>query len=232
MASFAKGDFFAWCEGDDFWCATDKLALQVQTLTENKNINLCIHDAFVIDNANSTSRYRFPKRENRPQLLEYINLYKTANQFSPTASMLVRAKVLENIPDFVHSAPVGDFFIEALAGRNGVFYLPNKMSVYRRATEGAWSSHILKNIERNIGFNLKMLDSLLKLKIYLGIPESKYVKYKTQAVCFSLSNLYIGNHDFYNAVKYQVKSLRGQLFIRRQLSLSRKLMRNLFTRKK
>ncbi|WP_435235559.1 glycosyltransferase [Psychromonas sp. PT13] len=225
MTSFAKGEFLAWCEGDDYWCDKNKLNLQVDLLKEYPNVNLCIHDGHIIEFEELSNKHSFPKRGNKIQLIEYIQLYKTAGQFSPTASLMVRTIILKNIPSFIYAAPIGDFFIEALSGRQGVLYLPAKMSVYRKCVEGSWSSILLSHIDHKINFNLKMLDSLLELSSYLSDTESKYVVYKIQFVYFQLSLLYIQKHSFMKAIVYQLKSLKGSLYVKKHIKFIIELLK-------
>ncbi|PKF61722.1 glycosyl transferase [Psychromonas sp. psych-6C06] len=230
MAKRAKGFFLAWCEGDDYWCEDKKLDFQVRALEKHGTINLCIHDAFVIDGAGSPSNYNFPLRSNSVQVVNYLEVYKTSGQFSPTASMLVRASVLSDIPSFVYSAPIVDFFIEALSGRGGILYLPNKMSVYRRGIPGAWSSAIISNIGKTITFNLGMVDSLLELQKYLKNGESKYVMYKINYLYFSLANLYIQQQDVYNSAKYQMKSFHGKLPLKSRINTFKEWLKSILYR--
>lgn len=42
----ARGEFLAWCEGDDFWCSPDKLANQAAVLNEHANVG-AVHTDWV-----------------------------------------------------------------------------------------------------------------------------------------------------------------------------------------
>jgi glycosyltransferase involved in cell wall biosynthesis len=178
MAERARGKYLAFCEGDDYWIDEDKLAIQVRVLEEHKDINLCVHDASVIEMSEINSGYSFPKRVSREYVIPYEEIFRVKGQFCPTSSMLVRSKMMRNLPDFFFIAPVGDFYIEALSGRNGIYYIPRKMSVYRRNTRGSWSSVITRDRHTIIDFCIRSKSTLASLKEFIGMPQSKYIIYK------------------------------------------------------
>ncbi|MCW7551386.1 glycosyltransferase [Endozoicomonas gorgoniicola] len=207
--SFSKGEYIAFCEGDDYWCDSKKLDKQYNALQENKNILLCVHDAFVINEKNEESDYKFPKRKYKKQIIPHREIFLEKGQFSPTASMMVHSSIFKPLPDFYYNTPVGDFFIEIMGGVNGVLYLPKKMSVYRRGSAGSWSVRVLKNVDRLTNHNLRMITSLDSVKKELDIKGSLINKKKRHN--------YLGLADIYwkknkiESIKYFLLSLKAGL---------------------
>ncbi|MEP1446565.1 MAG: glycosyltransferase [Paraglaciecola sp.] len=210
MAKLANGLYSCLCEGDDYWIDKNKLESQFKALENNKNINLCVHDAFTINQKDGTLSNKFPKRKNREYIIPFKKIFTTSGQFSPTASMMIRTNVIQNLPAFFMTAPVGDFFLEVIAGRNGIYYLPQKMSVYRNETVGSWSIQVLKKAKNRIEMYKAYLSSLNELKTYLTEQEAIFVKYKIQMIYNRLAIAYLSVNDRKLALKYYIYSFRGQ----------------------
>lgn len=68
----AKGDYLAFCEGDDFWIHRKKLQVQVEALNENKHISLCFTDAFALANDKSVKVLSVSEVERKCNLSEII----------------------------------------------------------------------------------------------------------------------------------------------------------------
>jgi hypothetical protein len=67
----------------------------------------------------------------------------SAGQYSPTASYFFRTKDFQSMPNWFFEArdlPFGDYFLETILGRNGLAYLPNFYSVYRRNIPGSFTA--------------------------------------------------------------------------------------------
>ena len=213
-ASFAKGEYIALCEGDDYWIDNLKIVKQVLYLNKNLSINLSVHNAYTLTSEGLVHpSYSFPSRGSSNYIIDYKEVYCVKHQFSPTASMLIRKVVLDNLPSFFYHAPVGDFFIEALSGQNGIAYLPDKMSVYRRGVLNSWSSKTLNNKHKLHLHNLRMIDSLDKLKNHVIPSYRKYVKYKKQPMYRIMCIYSLHQKKYYNAGYYFIKSLHGKVII-------------------
>lgn len=62
MAKFSSRQYSAFCEGDDYWTDKGKLTKQYELLENHPDINLCIHDAKIIDAQGELSDYNFKIR--------------------------------------------------------------------------------------------------------------------------------------------------------------------------
>ncbi|MFT5812371.1 MAG: glycosyltransferase involved in cell wall biosynthesis [Psychroserpens sp.] len=167
-ASFAKGEYIAICEGDDFWINADKLQLQANELMLHKTLNLCFHSSLQMynDNAYSGPKYTGGSKINCSELIiSDFNL-------CASASMMIRKCVFFDL-EFLNRMSVGDFYLRILAAQNGAIYLDNEMCAYRVNSQGSWSERNKNNIQKETDFTFSFYNELKEFDIYL---DSKYQK--------------------------------------------------------
>ena len=163
-----KGKYFAFCEGDDCWTSRNKLHAQVSCLEEMPGVDFCFHPAIRLD-VSSGRKKKFCDYGGHQRLFTVEDVLKKRAQFAPSSSYLIRASSLSRYPKFFFdspSLPYGDFFIECFSGANGLIYLPEFMSIYRRNVPGSHTSRmkvreasdLLENMEVSLGFVERMSD--------------------------------------------------------------------------
>ncbi|MEC6822483.1 glycosyltransferase [Photobacterium piscicola] len=136
----AEGEYIALCEGDDFWIDKHKLQKQIVELEKNKDINLVISKAISLYPDGKTCDFCDLGNERKVIPFEECIL-GPKKDFFPTASFFLRKKIFDELPDWFYTeAPVGDYYIQLFAAKyNGVIYLPEATTVYRRDAVGSWS---------------------------------------------------------------------------------------------
>lgn len=180
---YTSGEYIALCEGDDYWCDENKISMQMSMLLKYPTLSLSVHDSYVETN----DGYKFSKWSSKPCIIKYGKIFKSSNQFSPTASMFFKkAGVIEAYTNY-SDIPVGDFLLEIFLGKNGVHYLPKKMSVYRRGVVGSWTDMTLSNIDNKINHCNQMIIGLNKFKDNLPKELKPLVDYKISSVYHELA---------------------------------------------
>ena len=157
----AQGEYIALCEGDDFWIASNKLKIQVQTMNAYPSINLSFHPAFQIKNEKNIKVISNHSNEIKIYTQEQVILGDGG--FMPTASLLIKAVCIKNLPTFFFTiAPVGDYYLQILSSNNGALFIPEIASIYRVDVNGSWSiSQKINDIRiKNLVRNIKALKEL------------------------------------------------------------------------
>ena len=135
----ARGQYYAFCEGDDFWTDTSKLSRQVEALNRFIDIDICFHPS--IDLYPDGQQKSACVLANKMKAVSFADVIRGGGGYMPTASLLVRRNVFEQLPDWFHLAPVGDYYLQMLsAKRGGAVYLPQAMCCYRRSALNSWTS--------------------------------------------------------------------------------------------
>ncbi|PLC57433.1 glycosyltransferase [Photobacterium carnosum] len=158
----ATGEYIALCEGDDFWVDKHKLQKQVVELEKNKNINLVISKAISLYPDDITSYFCDLGNERKVIPFEECIL-GPKKDFFPTASFFLRKKIFDELPDWFYTdAPVGDYYIQLFAAKyNGVIYLPEVTTVYRRDTVGSWSVSNKNNYMKDLKKRISLINAIL-----------------------------------------------------------------------
>lgn len=144
----ARGEYVAYCEGDDFWCARDKLARQVALMEQDARIGIVHTDwtharlrrgDWVFDRGRSAHR-RMPMKFLVGDLLQTWYLPKVLR----TCTILLRRSTMH---EFYRSGlmdltyPFGDVVLSAwIASGFRVGYIPAVTAVYRISPNSALRS--------------------------------------------------------------------------------------------
>lgn len=135
MCKELKGDYIAWCEGDDYWTDSNKLQMQIDYMETHPECVMTGHDAVLIN-------YSTNKRERiRPFSYEKDLTYADALEELqiPTASWVFKRKMLYINEDFL-KVGVGDYPLRLYCMTKGkIHYFDKAMSVYRYLSGGSWS---------------------------------------------------------------------------------------------
>jgi hypothetical protein len=137
----ARGRYIAFCEADDYWCHSQKLARQVAYLDSHSDVSLVFHDVQLVDRNGqlivSSSLDRDPgqgrSRVYSPEALAVSAYIPTVSAMFRNTGTLLRAHFAT-----VHNL---DTYVFAMLGEYGQAHeIPGVMAAYRLHTGGVWSS--------------------------------------------------------------------------------------------
>lgn len=132
----ARGQYIAYCDGDDFWNDELKLQKQIDFLLKNKNYVFTYHAAITID---ETGKILYGKSESKNMDLTQDQMKKILYQ--PGISTWCFKNIIRDFPDSIAQTINGDNFFISLLGfyGSGKFLNNIKASYYRKHTAGIWS---------------------------------------------------------------------------------------------
>lgn len=165
-----KGEYIVHIEGDDYWTDIHKLQTQVDFLDENLLASACFHNAEIIFEDGSGFA---PQLINKPDQKKWVNsadfLGKKETWFMATASVMMRAKFAQNLPEWFLKSKSGDIPLYVILAEQGpIGYIDQIMSVYRK-NEGGMS--YTDNVQSEVFLNNRIF-------MYSKINEYTHDKYK------------------------------------------------------
>lgn len=137
----ARGRYIAFCEGDDYWSDSQKLARQVEYLDSHSDVSLVFHDVQIVD---GNGELLHPSYLDRAAGKERRRVYSSealaVTAYIPTASVVFRntGTILRAHFATVHNL---DAYMFAMLGEYGQAHeMPGVMAAYRLHRGGVWSS--------------------------------------------------------------------------------------------
>ncbi|WP_214225534.1 glycosyltransferase [Pedobacter sp. B4-66] len=192
----AKGKYYAFCDGDDFWIDAHKLQKQVDFLELNQNFVACSHYSKVIDDKDETT---YVAKNLVPLEYTYDDLLMDRKGETRTASLMFKAtKEFENLGEtnWFYDAGAGDNFLKLyITSTSGgkIYVIPELMSCYRIHQGGVWSmiDPRIRKRKKISDFNLLINNfkySSLQKRALLKIYVKKYFLF--QIIDFKIKNAY------------------------------------------
>jgi len=145
LRSFARGNFLAYCDGDDYWLSPNKLSRQVETLGSRDDCVVSHHQAVVIENGYVTSLAKLPEKSQRD--FSFTELQEGA--WLLTLSLVYRRVAIPQHPKAHRFANGDKYFTSRLGDYGGAAYEDDFIAAaYRRHSSSVWSS--LDDVDRRI----------------------------------------------------------------------------------
>lgn len=164
----ARGQYIAFCEGDDYWCDPHKLQIQVDYLDANPDCSACVHNSWYhYCESNRADELLVPESEDKD--ISFGKIIQGLNNAFHTSSIMARKEFIVNTTDFEETAAKYGFLDYpwainlALNGR--VHFIDKPMSVYRvNSIAESWRSGYDYNYGKKTGFvegEIAMMKTLL-----------------------------------------------------------------------
>jgi glycosyltransferase involved in cell wall biosynthesis len=183
----AVAKYIALCEGDDYWTDPLKLQKQVEQLEDNEESVFCSHAFKMYDIETSTYKDIQLYEEDTINIDLKCDVRLLGKLHS--ATLLFRAYVLKEMPNFFSGLPVGDEPLKTFLSYSGsLVYLKDCMSIYRKNVPGSWTA-TAKNATRAISKFEKMMIFYDNFNKFSDYSYSTQVREMKNAQLMTLLNI-------------------------------------------
>ena len=135
----AKGEFLAFCEGDDYWNDPLKLQKQYDFMKMNPKFSVCYHNYKIV---NSKNKYIISKKASPLKEDLRSSELTLAFRHPATLTIFIRKQVVTKVPKEITKVLAIDVFLNSLLGQFGSGKYLNHVlpSSYRVHDGGLWSN--------------------------------------------------------------------------------------------
>lgn len=138
-SAHAQGEYFALCEGDDFWIDDQKLQNQYDLMKNIGNVKICFSPVYLLDDSGEVSVDE--PHSNIESVIRAEDVICGGGSFMQTPSIFMHNSVLKSIPSWFKRAPVGDLYLQITGALpDGALFYPKITAVYRTFALGSWNS--------------------------------------------------------------------------------------------
>lgn len=145
MLPLAKGKYFAFCEGDDYWIDPRKLQKQYDHMEADPDCTLCIHNAY---NIRGTNKDRYTGKvtvSKRSGIISTEEVIRGGGGFCATNSIFAPIKLARALPAYFDFLSMDLVWQMYLASCGTTYCFSDYMSVYRHGVHGSWTDRMRKN---------------------------------------------------------------------------------------
>lgn len=218
-----RGEFIAYCEGDDYWIDPLKLQKQADVLLSNKDVVYCFSNAIMKSEENDTESLIFADNQKIPtkfELKEYIENYHPM----PMLTTFFRSECIQNPPYFLYSIIQLDYALRFIIGSKGNFYFLNETTAVYRKHKGGIANN-------SISFLESMLKVNKELNAYFNYSYTHFFGYYPSTTYERLCYAYCEKRNIIKAIQYGSKCIfksKWRLFPLRKIVLKCKHAVKLF----
>lgn len=174
-----RGEFTALCEGDDYWTDPKKLQKQIDFLSDHPECDLCFHPAKIIYLDSPGSESITGKRADKNCIIPVKNLIFSNGDYCPTASIVARTNLNDQLGEWYLESPIGDYYYQILgAERGGALYIDETMSVYNKSSDSTWSKmekERQENFKKRYNDLFLMCQRIQKFDEVMGFRQHKWL---------------------------------------------------------
>lgn len=137
VAPLLEGKYYAYCEGDDYWCDPHKLQEQVDFMRTHPDYSACVHNTVRLDCRSGKQKLLYGQKAKD---IEVKDVVRKGGRAFHISSLLAKTEYFV-IPDELTAKGLGDYPKTIYLAINGKIRFINKaMSVYRYYADGSWTS--------------------------------------------------------------------------------------------
>lgn len=159
MLPKARGEYFALCEGDDYWIDENKIQKQYDFMKTHDKYSLCVHNANIV-NVNSKKIGKI-KTSSKSREINIVDVIVGGGGFISTNSIFAPMKLAKSLPPYLKNFSLDYIWQIYLASQGKTYCFKEYMSAYRKGVPNSWTqknTSVNKKVEMNEKINEKLIE--------------------------------------------------------------------------
>ena len=159
--SACKGEYIAFCDGDDYWTDVNKLKKQLELLYQHPDLSMCFSAIELLYEEDQRLILHQGQQAFKSNSLTFRDFFSD-NIIATFTCCLYRADIISCLPEKLFDVYVADWIFNFCCAHLGhIGFIKEAMSVYRIHSKGSWSGKSrLKQLEQSL-LHIDDYDSLL-----------------------------------------------------------------------
>ena len=173
LLAYPKSKYIAYLEGDDYWTDEFKLQKQVTFLESNPEYTICYHPVYELYDKELKLPVYNKFYENHTYEISDLAEFN----FISSPSVVYRRTALKGLPDWILSAPLGDYVLHLLYAAEGkIYFMSDFMAVYRKHINGLWSLKKQHENATKLKWVVDKMDEHFKYKYHDSFYSRKFLE--------------------------------------------------------
>jgi len=197
MLPIIKGEYVAYCEGDDYWTDTSKLQKQVNFLDKNAEYTGGFTNYSIVDEKGKILNEKaLDEAKNK---IEHVDILK---RITPkTLCCIFRKNCIPlELPKEYYKVNNGDLFLHSMLSRKGpYFYMDDVTGAYREHSFGIWS--LIGQEKRYLS---QINTSLTMMNFFKNEEEIDALRHRLKVACNGLIKIHEDNGNIFKAWWYKI----------------------------
>jgi glycosyltransferase involved in cell wall biosynthesis len=134
-----SGEYIAICEGDDYWTDENKLQKQKDFLETRRDCSMCFSAILLYYQEENSTTPHHAQSLLQKDVITIEDLIES-NYIGNFSCCMYRTDIVKKLPQGIYDLRTDDWIFNMACSQFGkIGFIPDKMSVYRIHSKGAWS---------------------------------------------------------------------------------------------